>query len=44
MQTGRRQGMITMAEALAQLAREGRITRQTAVAFAQDAAAMESRV
>lgn len=44
MQTGRRQGMITMDEALAQLAREGRITRQTAVAFAQDAAAMESRV
>lgn len=43
MQTGRRQGMISMDEAIAQLVREGRITRQMALAFAQDPAAMESR-
>lgn len=44
MQTGRRLGMITMDEAIVQLVREGRITRQMAVEFAQNPEAMESMV
>lgn len=44
MQTGRRMGMITMDEAIVQLAREGRITRQMAVEFAQNPEAMESMI
>ena len=34
MQTGRRMGMVTMDEAIMQLVREGKITRQTASSFA----------
>lgn len=41
MQTGRRQGMVTMDEAIVQLARDRRITPQTALTFAQDRDSME---
>lgn len=41
MQTGRRQGMVTMDEAIIQLARDRRITPQMALAFAQDRDSME---
>ncbi len=44
MQTNRRLGMITMDEAILQLAREGRITPQTAVTFAQDPEGMEGKL
>ena len=44
MQTGRRLGMITMDEAIVQLAWEGRITRQMAVEFAQNPETMESMI
>ena len=44
MQTNRKLGMITMDEAIWQLVREGRVTRQMAVAFAQDADGMENRL
>lgn len=44
MQTNRRLGMITMDEAILQLAREGRITRQDAVSFAQDPEGMEGKL
>lgn len=40
MQTNRRLGMISMDEAILQLLREGRITRQMAIAFAQNPDAM----
>lgn len=43
MQTGRRQGMITMDDAILELVRDGRITRQTALSFAQDPDSMEHR-
>lgn len=43
MQTSRRLGMITMDEAILQLVREGKITRQMAVDFAQDPEAMENK-
>ena len=44
MQTNRKLGMITMDEAILQLVRDGKITRQMAVAFAQDPDGMESRI
>lgn len=44
MQTNRKMGMITMDEAILQLAREGKINRQMAVAFAQEPDAMESKL
>ena len=44
MQTGRRQGMITMDEAIVQLARAGSISRQMAVEFAQNPETMESMI
>ena len=44
MQTGRKFGMITMDEAITQLAREGRITRQMAIEFAQNPEAMGSMI
>lgn len=44
MQTNRRLGMITMDDAILQLAREGRISRQTAVSFAQDPEGMEGKL
>lgn len=43
MQTNRRMGMITMDDAIVQLLREGRITRQMAVSFAQDPDSIESK-
>lgn len=43
MQTNRRLGMITMDDAIAQLVREGIVTRQTAASCAQDKDSMESR-
>lgn len=43
MQTNRRMGMITMDDAIVQLLREGKITRQMAAAFAQDADSMENK-
>ncbi len=43
MQTSRRMGMITMDDAIVQLVREGKITRQMAVAFAQDADTIEGK-
>lgn len=42
MQTNRRLGMISMDEAILQLLRGGRITRQMAIAFAQNPEAMEN--
>lgn len=44
MQTNRRMGMITMDDAILQLVREGRITRQTAVSYAQDPDSMEGKI
>lgn len=44
MQTGRKFGMITMDEAITQLAREGRITRQMAIEFAQNPETMGSMI
>lgn len=43
MQTNRRMGMITMDDAIVQLVREGKITRQMAVSFAQDPDSIESK-
>lgn len=43
MQTNRRLGMITMDEAIVQLVREGKITRQMAVTFAQEPDTIESK-
>lgn len=43
MQTSRRMGMMTMDDAIAQLLREGSITRQMAASFAQDADAVGAR-
>lgn len=43
MQTNRKVGMITMDDAIAQLVRDGKITRQMAVSFAQDADSIESK-
>ncbi|MDD6429187.1 MAG: type IV pilus twitching motility protein PilT [Lachnospiraceae bacterium] len=44
MQTSRAQGMITMDEALQQLYNNGQITRDTAIRFAKDKVAQESRI
>ncbi len=41
MQTGRRQGMMTMDEAIIQLVRDRKITPQMALSFAQDRDSME---
>lgn len=43
MQTNRRLGMITMDDAILQLVRDGLITRQMAVSFAQDPDSMEGK-
>ncbi len=43
MQTNRRMGMITMDDAIVQLVREGKITRQMAVSFAQEPDSIESK-
>lgn len=44
MQTSRRLGMISMDEAILQLVREGKITRQTALEFAQSPDEMEGKL
>ena len=43
MQTNRRMGMITMDDAIVQLVREGKITRQMAAAFAQEPDSIEGK-
>ncbi len=43
MQTNRRMGMITMDDAIVQLVRDGKITRQMAVTFAQDADSIQNK-
>ena len=44
MQTNRRLGMISMDDAIVQLYREGKITREMAAAFAQEPDAIESKL
>lgn len=44
MQTGSKQGMITMDEAIAQLYRAGKISKKDAIEFAQDVSGMEMKL
>ena len=44
MQTNRRLGMISMDDAIVQLYREGKITREMAAAFAQEPDTIESKL
>ena len=44
MQTNRRLGMITMDDAIVQLYREGKITREMAAAFAQEPDTIENKL